>query len=1064
MSAQILSASGDSKHPGMHAARPGRHIAALLAFTLFIFVLQVPRTVEASKPSPPVVSAAEIDYPPFSIVDDVGRADGFSVELMRAALAVMGRDVIFRTGPWNEVKGWLEKGEVQVLPLVGRTPEREKAFDFTVPYMSLHGAIVVRSGTDNIRNLADLKGRRVAVMQGDNAEEFLRREERGILIQTTPSFEQALHELSRGHHDAVVVQRLVALRLIPQTGLTNLEIVDDPIEDFRQDFCFAVKKGDSRMLALLNEGLAIVIADGTYRRLHSRWFAALELPKDRRIIVGGDHQYPPFEYLDETGNPAGFNVELTRMIAREMGLDIEIRLGPWTDVLHDLERGEIDAVQGMFYSVERDRKFDFTSPHSVNNYVAVTRRGESDTPVSLGDIKGKSIVVQKGDIIHDYLMQRGLESQIVTVETQEDMLRGLSEGKYDCALGPRIIALHLIKALGLTNLALSQHSFFALDYCYAVPNGHAALLAQFSEGLRVLKDSGEYRRLHEKWMGVYEQPSLTFVSILRKIAMILVPLLLLLLGFFLWSWTLRRQVKTRTRELRESESRFRKLFEQVPAIAVQGYGMDGIARYWNEASENLYGYSADEAIGAKLTDLIIPPESRKDVEAAMRSMAETKIPIPASELTLMRKDGSRVLVFSSHAIVEKAGGEAELFCVDIDLTSRKEAEEALRKLKEAAEAANQSKSEFLANMSHEIRTPINGVMGMLQLMETTPLDAEQLNYVQMATGAANRLTRLLSDILDLSRVEAGKMEIRKAPFLIQDILDSVSGLFAVTARNKGVALDCNLAPGMPATLVGDEMRVRQVLFNLVGNALKFTERGRVVVDIEALPAKDDGTYSVRFCVRDTGIGIAQDRLGDIFEPFRQVENSFTRSYQGAGLGLSIVQRLVGLMDGELTIESAPGEGTSVYVVLPFKTPGHAPTTAVDTSYIGVGGRMRVLLVEDDPSNRLPVQTLLEKAGHEVTLAENGRQALELLGANDIDCILMDVQMPVMDGIEATRIIRESATLGPKKDIPIIALTAYAMEGDKEKFLAAGMNGYVAKPVKIDSLLQAMTESIASQGA
>jgi two-component system sensor histidine kinase EvgS len=269
---------------------------------------------------------------------------------------------------------------------------------------------------------------------------------------------------------------------------------------------------------------------------------------------------------------------------------------------------------------------------------------------------------------------------------------------------------------------------------------------------------------------------------------------------------------------------------------------------------------------------------------------------------------------------------------------------------------------------------------------------------------------------------------------------------------------------MPATLVGDEMRVRQVLFNLVGNALKFTERGRVVVDIEALPAKDDGTYSVRFCVRDTGIGIAQDRLGDIFEPFRQVENSFTRSYQGAGLGLSIVQRLVGLMDGEITIESAPGEGTSVYVVLPFKTPGHAPTTAVDTSYIGVGGRMRVLLVEDDPSNRLPVQALLEKAGHEVTLAENGRQALELLGANDIDCILMDVQMPVMDGIEATRIIRESATLGPKKDIPIIALTAYAMEGDKEKFLAAGMNAYVAKPVKIDSLLQAMTESMARQGA
>ncbi|SFL57848.1 two-component system, NarL family, sensor histidine kinase EvgS [Desulfomicrobium norvegicum] len=1055
MSAQILFASDDWKHSGMHATRPGRHIAALIASMLLALILQVPRTAEGSEPSAPVVSAAEIDYPPFSVVDGLGRADGFSVELMRAALAVMGRDVTFRTGPWNEVKGWLEKGDVQVLPLVGRTPEREELFDFTVPYMTLHGAIVVRSGTDDIQNLADLKGRRVAVMRGDNAEEFLRREERGMQIQTTPTFEQALHELSQGHHDAVVVQRLVALRLIPQTGLGNLKIVDNPIEDFRQDFCFAVKKGDSRMLALLNEGLAIVIADGTYRRLHSRWFAALELPKDRRIIVGGDHQYPPFEYLDEKGSPAGFNVELTRMIAREMGLDVEIRLGPWTDVLHDLERGEIDAVQGIFYSVERDRKFDFTQAHSVNNYVVVGRRGENFDPGSISDLKGKSIVVQKGDIIHDYLSERGLESQISTVETQEDMLRALSEGKYDCALGPRIIALHIIKALGLTNLALSQNSFFSLDYCYAVPNGHAALLAQFSEGLQVIKDSGEYRRLHEKWMGVYEQPSLTFVSILRKIAMILVPLLLLLLGFFLWSWALRRQVKMRTRELRESEERFKALHNaSFGGITIHD---KGIILDCNQGLSEITGYSTDELIGMSCLMLI----SEKSRDMVMRNiLSGHESPYEALGI---RKNGEvfPVRLEARNIPYKQANVRVTEFR---DITEQKRAEEALLQAKEQAESASQAKSEFLANMSHEIRTPINGVMGMLQLMETTPLDAEQTTYIHMATEAANRLTRLLSDILDLSRVEAGKMEIREGPFQIQDIIDSVSGLFAVTARNKGVALECSLAPGLPDVLVGDEMRVRQVLFNLVGNALKFTERGRVVVDIEALPVKDKDEYRVHFCVKDTGIGIAQDRLGDIFEPFRQVENSFTRSYQGAGLGLSIVQRLVGLMHGEITIESSPGEGTSVHVVLPFKMDRENPSKTVEPAAIKTGAGFRVLLVEDDPSNRIPTQKLLEKAGHEVALAENGRQALELLAENDFDCVLMDIQMPVMDGIEAARIIRESVVLGPKRNIPIIALTAYAMEGDREKFLAAGMNGYVAKPVEIDSLLQGMSDAMAEQGA
>ena len=1052
MSERIFFAGGDSNHSGMHISRPRRHVVALLAFMLLVFILQAPRPAVASEPSPPVISAAEIDYPPFSIVDETGRADGFSVELLRAALAAMGRDVTFRTGPWGEVKGWLEKGDVQVLPLVGRTPEREEFFDFTVPYMSLHGAIVVRSGTQDIQSLADLKGRRVAVMRGDNAEEFLRREERGILIQTAPSFEQALQELSQGRHDAVVVQRLVALRLIPKTGLTNLRIVDKPIEGFRQDFCFAVKDGDSDMLALLNEGLAIVVADGTLRRLHARWFAALELPGQRRIIVGGDHRYPPFEYLDEKGNPAGFNVELTRMIAKEMGLDIEIRLGPWVDVLHDLERGEIDAVQGIFYSVERDRKFDFTQPHSVNNYVVVTRRGENDTPVSLSDLQGKSIVVQKGDVIHDYLLERGLESQIFTVENPEDMLRELAEGKHDCALVPRIIALHIIKARGWTNLQLSQNSFFSLDYCYAVPNGHAALLAQFSEGLQVLKDSGEYRRLHEKWMGVYEQEPASFTAILRNLVMVVAPLLLLLFGFFLWSWMLRRQVKRRTRELEESEERFKVLHNaSFGGIAIHD---QGIILDCNQGLSEITGYSAEELIG--MNGLMLISEESRDMVMSNILFGDDG---PYEALGL-RKNGEEYPVrLEARNIPYK---ETHVRVTEFrDITEQKRAEEALLQAKTQAEFANQAKSEFLANMSHEIRTPINGVMGMLQLLETTPLDTEQTSYIKMATEATNRLTRLLTDILDLSRVEAGKMEIRKAPFHIQDLVDSVSGLFAVTARNKGVALECRLVPGVPDVLVGDEMRVRQVLFNLVGNALKFTERGRVVMDIEALSAKEGDDYRVHFCVRDTGIGIAEDRLGDIFEPFRQVENSFTRNYQGAGLGLSIVQRLVGLMGGTITIESTPGVGTSAHVVLPF-TQGDTSSGAAETSFAGTGDRLRVLLVEDDPSNRLPTQKLLEKAGHEVLPAENGRQAFELLAANDIDCILMDIQMPVMDGIEATRIIRESAALGPKKDVPIIALTAYAMDGDKENFLAAGMNGYVAKPVKIESLLQEMSEALAGQ--
>ncbi|MCF7842695.1 MAG: transporter substrate-binding domain-containing protein, partial [Lentisphaeria bacterium] len=261
------------------------HTVTFLVAVAFLFLSQQ----AAVAASAPIHSASEVDYPPFCIVEPDGRVTGFSNELLRAALAAMDREVTFRTGTWPEVRTWLARGEVQALPLVGRTPEREDIFDFTFAYMSLHGAIVVRDTTMGITDLRDLHGKIVGVMQGDNAEEFLRREDRGIAIQTTPTFEIALHNLASGQYDAVVIQRLVAIRLIQEMGLSNLRVIDKPVSGFRQDFCFAVQEGDRETLALLNEGLSLVMADGTYRQLHAKWFATLQLPGNRPIIVGGDH-------------------------------------------------------------------------------------------------------------------------------------------------------------------------------------------------------------------------------------------------------------------------------------------------------------------------------------------------------------------------------------------------------------------------------------------------------------------------------------------------------------------------------------------------------------------------------------------------------------------------------------------------------------------------------------------------------------------------------------------------------------------------------------------------------
>jgi len=560
-------------------------------------------------------SGAEIDYPPFSIVVENGEADGFSVELMRAALAAMGREVTFRTGPWAEVRDWLPRGEIDALPLVGRTPEREALFDFTVPYMSLHGAIVVRGNETGIRDLSDLRGRQVAVMKGDNAEEFLRREARDFDIHTTPTFEVAFRELAEGRHDAVVIQRLVALRLIQKTGLTDLQVIDQPIEGFRQDFCFAVKKGDSGTLALLNEGLAIVLADGTYRHLHAKWFAALELPTDRPIVVGGDRNFPPFEFLDKNGRPAGYNVDLTRAIAREMGLNVEIRLGRWPERMGALKDGKIDVMQGMFYSSTRGLHFDFTQAHTVGHYVAVVRQGEGPAPESVDAIGGKRIVVERGDVLHDFSLEHGLENQVATVDDQEAALRELSAGKHECALVSRVTALFLIEKNGWTNLVLGKKPLFASEYCYAVGKGQKALLAQFGEGLKALENSGEYRRIYDKWLGVYKEEPFSFMTALRYSALVIIPLLAVLLAAFAWSWSLRRQVAEKTRALQESLELFRYVFEaaNVGKSITQPTGEINA----NHAFTEFLGYTSDELQGKRWQELT-PPE---DIEATERHIA-----------------------------------------------------------------------------------------------------------------------------------------------------------------------------------------------------------------------------------------------------------------------------------------------------------------------------------------------------------------------------------------------------------------------------------------------------------
>ncbi len=1014
---------------------------------------------------PVIVVGGEMDWPPYDYVKD-GRYLGAADDYLKLLEASTGLAFQVKTGyTWNELLQLLKNREIDVLPMLWYSDERTEYMNFTKPYHNVRHYLFVAAADQGTRSLEDLDGKTIAIPKGYVQIEYLQRHHPGIKILEVRDSLSAMDSVITGRAHALIENTALIAHYARELQIQGIKPVS--VFDVGTTALHMASRKDWPLLRdILQKGLD-AISNEQRKRIADRWInvsssadqAKLALSRQeeqylqrkKTIKACVDPNWMPLERLDGD-RYLGMGAEYLDMFRSQ--IDIPIRVVPtqgWAESVAHAKSRKCDLFVFSMDTPERRSYMDVTSPYLKLPLVIATKPDVLFI-ADIDELGGKKVGMVEGYAMVEVVKKHNPGIELVMVPTSESGLRMVADGQLFGFLDALSTIAYAIQNDHYGELKIGGKFGVEWELGLATRNDEP-LLGQIFERLVSSIPQEKKQQILNQWMAIKYEQGFDY-DLFWKI----VALLCAFLAFaFYRNYQLvrhrREQAKIRS-ALEEREQLYRSLIETTDT----GYlilDTDNRVIDANDEYVRLSGHaSLDDILGKGVREWT----AKYDLERSAGELAHCRDSGFARDLQVdyVHPDGKTLPIEINAKIVTRKGRQ-QILALCRDITERLE--------RQKAEHSSQAKSAFLANMSHEIRTPMNAVIGMIHLAQQTDLDDRQKNYIGKAHLSAQNLLGIINDILDFSKIEAGKLEIEEADFELKDVIKQMVNLVKLKADENDVQLAVKIDRDVPRKLTGDSLRIGQILVNLVNNAVKFSFAGDTVTVRIRLQQQTEAVLVLLVSVMDTGIGIAESQQKKLFQSFSQADSSTTRQYGGTGLGLAISHKLVQAMGGAIWLESEPDHGSTFYFTLHLKPQRGGnkadrpqsvqPTEDVETALARLQG-VRVLLVEDNELNRELAYELLSMNGIEVELANDGQQAVRLVSEQEFDGVLMDCQMPVMDGYIATRKIRDELS---RKDLPIIAMTANAMKGDREKVLAAGMNDHIAKPIHPDTMFLTMAKWI-----